>query len=117
MSEHTIHQPTAMKGPYFTPGVIVLTLLAMLGLGVLAWRLVFGLGSVTNLNDQYPWGLWNVFKVCGVALSAGGFTTAALAHVMHRPIYHVFVVSLQFEFQFFLTREIWLQFCLIDRDV
>ena len=52
-------------------------------------RFVFGIGSVTNLTDQYPWGLWIAFDVAtGVALAAGGFTTAALVYVFGRERYH-----------------------------
>ena len=37
-----------------------------------------GLGPSTNLNDQFPWGLWIGFDViCGVMLAAGGFTLTA----------------------------------------
>ena len=78
--------------PFFTPGVIGITALAAAGLAVLAARLVFGLGAVTNLNDQYPWGIWIGIDVAtGVALAAGGFTTAFIAHVLHHERYHVLV--------------------------
>ena len=72
------------------------------------WRLVFlalmaaafyatvvrftrGLGPSTNLNDQFPWGLWVGFDVlCGVMLAAGGFTLTAAVHIFNikrlRPI-------------------------------
>jgi Ni/Fe-hydrogenase subunit HybB-like protein len=72
------------------------------------WRLVFflvmaagayatflrftkGLGGSTNLNDQFPWGLWIGFDVlCGVMLAAGGFTLTAAVHILNiqrlRPI-------------------------------
>jgi Ni/Fe-hydrogenase subunit HybB-like protein len=83
------HEAEPMQGnttvPYFTPGVKVIALIALGGLAVLATRLIFGLGAVTNLNDQYPWGLWIGIDVAtGVALAAGGFTTAFVAHVLHR---------------------------------
>lgn len=84
--------PTPIRKPFFTPGVIVLCLLALNGLVFLAGRFFFGIGAVTNLNNQYPWGLWIAVDVAaGVALAAGGFTTAALGHVMHREEYHVVV--------------------------
>jgi Ni/Fe-hydrogenase subunit HybB-like protein len=64
-------------------GAVLALLLAILGLGVGAYRLVNGLGAVTNLSDQYPWGLWISFDVmAGVALAAGGFTTTFAAYVM-----------------------------------
>lgn len=87
---HAHLKPTPMKGKFFTPGVIILTIIALNGLVFLAGRFFFGIGAVTNLNNQYPWGLWIAVDVAaGVALAAGGFTTAALGHVMHREEYHV----------------------------
>lgn len=47
-------------------------------------RFYYGLGASTNLNDQFPWGLWIGFDVlCGVGLAAGGFTLAAAVHILH----------------------------------
>jgi len=64
-------------------GAVLALLLAVLGLGVGLYRLVYGLGAVTNLSDQYPWGLWISFDVmAGVALAAGGFTTTFAAYIM-----------------------------------
>lgn len=75
--------------PFITPGVIVLMVLAAAGLTVLAIRLTFGIGAVTNLNTQFPWGLWiGVDVATGVALAAGGFTTAFVAHVIHKNEFH-----------------------------
>jgi Ni/Fe-hydrogenase subunit HybB-like protein len=85
-------KPTPIKAKFITPGVIILILLALNGLVFLAGRFFFGIGSVTNLNDQYPWGLWIAVDVAaGVALAAGGFTTAALGHVMHQEEYHAVI--------------------------
>ena len=78
--------------PFITPGVIVLAVLAAGGLAVLAARLFLGLEAVTNLNDQYPWGIWIGIDVAsGVALAAGGFTMAFIAHVLNIERYHVLV--------------------------
>jgi Ni/Fe-hydrogenase subunit HybB-like protein len=86
-------KPTPLaKQRYLTPGVWVLILLVLNGFAFLAGRFLFGIGAVTNLNDQYPWGIWiGVDVAAGVALAAGGFTTAALGHVMHREQYHAVV--------------------------
>jgi Ni/Fe-hydrogenase subunit HybB-like protein len=90
MHEHG--SPAPLKRQFFTPGVVVLCLIALNGLVFLAGRFIFGFASVTNLNDQYPWGLWIAVDVAaGVALAAGGFTTAALGHVMHREEFHVII--------------------------
>ena len=91
-SQDAVPLAEVARVPFFTPGVKVLTGLALAGLAVLAVRLVFGLGAVTHLNQQYPWGIWIGIDVAtGVALAAGGFTTAFLAHVIHNQRYHVLV--------------------------
>jgi Ni/Fe-hydrogenase subunit HybB-like protein len=85
-------RPTPLSRPFLTPGVLVLIALALNGLFFLAGRFLFGLGAVTNLSNQYPWGLWiGIDVAAGVALAAGGFTTAALGHVMRREQYHAVV--------------------------
>jgi len=78
--------------PFLTSGVWVLIAFAGVGLVTLLARFVFGIGAVTNLDNQYPWGLWIGIDVAtGVALAAGGFTTAFVAHVLHNHKYHVIV--------------------------
>ncbi|MBU0475356.1 MAG: Ni/Fe-hydrogenase cytochrome b subunit [Bacteroidetes bacterium] len=89
--EHAF-KPEQMTKKYFTPWVIVLSAIALNGLGFLAMRFFFGIGSVTNLNNQFPWGIWIGLDVAaGVALAAGGFTTAALGHIMHRDKYETII--------------------------
>jgi Ni/Fe-hydrogenase subunit HybB-like protein len=47
-------------------------------------RFTQGLGQSTNLNDQFPWGIWIGFDVlCGVMLAAGGFTLTAAVHIFN----------------------------------
>jgi Ni/Fe-hydrogenase subunit HybB-like protein len=90
MSEYL--KPIQIRKKYFTPGVIVLCIIVLNGLVFLAARFLFGIGSVTNLNNQYPWGIWiGIDVAAGVALAAGGFTTAALGHIMHREHFHSIV--------------------------
>ncbi|VAX15051.1 Putative hydrogenase cytochrome b subunit [hydrothermal vent metagenome] len=85
-------KPTPLKNKYITPGVIVLIVLALNGIIFLTIRLLYGLGAVTNLDTQHPWGIWIAIDVaCGVALAAGGFTTAALSHVIHRDKYEALI--------------------------
>jgi Ni/Fe-hydrogenase subunit HybB-like protein len=77
----------------WTPGVFVLLGLMAVGLVTAAYRFVFGIGAVSNLNNSYPWGIWIGIDVAtGVAMAAGGFTTAAaLAHIFNQKHYHVLV--------------------------
>ncbi|MCX6136921.1 MAG: Ni/Fe-hydrogenase cytochrome b subunit [Ignavibacteriales bacterium] len=89
---HFMKPTPLVQKKFITPGVILLILLAVNGLAFLAGRFLFGIGGVTNLNNQYPWGIWiGVDVAAGVALAAGGFTTAALGHLMHREQYHALV--------------------------
>ncbi len=89
--EHIL-KATPLKNKYITPGVMVLIVLALNGLVFLAIRLLYGLGAVTNLDTEHPWGIWIAIDVaCGVALAAGGFTTAALSHVIHRDKYEALI--------------------------
>ncbi len=82
-------KPVLVNKKFFTPGIIVLIVLAVNGVVFLFGRFFFGLGAVTHLSNQYPWGLWiGVDVAAGVALAAGGFTTAALGHVVHQKYFH-----------------------------
>jgi Ni/Fe-hydrogenase subunit HybB-like protein len=86
------HPPAPVERTLFTPGVFALLALMAIGLAFALWRFAFGLQSITNLDQHYPWGLWIAFDVAtGVALAAGGFTTAALVHIFHREHYHAVV--------------------------
>jgi len=85
-------KPVPMTKKFLTPGVIILLILAINGLIFLAIRFFWGLGAVTNLDNQNPWGIWIAIDVAvGVALAAGGFTTAALGHIMNQDKYEVVI--------------------------
>jgi len=90
-------QPTSVPGPAtgafpvrvprFTSRWRALRTLLMVmvlgtGTGIILLRFVYGIGAVTNLSDQFAWGLWISFDVMsGVALAAGAFVIAATAHI------------------------------------
>ncbi len=85
-------KPEAIKKRFFSPAVVMLLLLAVNGMVFLAIRFYSGLGAVTNLDNNTPWGLWiGVDVAAGVALAAGGFTSAALAYIFHREDFHAIV--------------------------
>lgn len=88
MSEYMKAVPLPRR--YFTPTVIVIAAIAAIGLLFVLARLIFGIGAVTNLSNEFPWGIWiGIDVAAGVALAAGGFTTAALGHIMHKEEYHL----------------------------
>jgi Ni/Fe-hydrogenase subunit HybB-like protein len=85
------HAPETTQ-PFFTPATRLMAALMLIGLGFGAWRLVAGLGAATNLSDQYPLGLWIGLDVAtGVALAAGGFTSAALVYIFNREHFHAII--------------------------
>jgi Ni/Fe-hydrogenase subunit HybB-like protein len=76
-------RPAFRLGFYESMFGIVVALFAI----VTVLRFTRGLGAVTNLTDQFPWGLWVGFDVlCGVGLAAGAFTLTATVHIfnLHR---------------------------------
>lgn len=82
------HKPQPIARPFWTPGTLVMAAFMIAGALALLVRYTFGLGAVTNLNNHYPWGIWIGLDVAsGVALAAGGFTTAFLAHILGRKYY------------------------------
>jgi len=90
VSHHEHAAPVNIK--FFTHGMIALTAVMLAGLGVGLYRMIFSIAAVTNLDNQYPMGLWIGADVAsGVALAAGGFTSAALVYVFQREHYHVLV--------------------------
>ena len=72
-----------------------------------------GLGAVSNMTDQFPWGLWIGFDcLCGIMLAAGGFCISGAVylfnverlHCIVRPViltaflgYCLFIVGLLFD--------------------
>ncbi len=79
-------------GPVFTRPFKVLAVFVCLGLGVVLWRLIVGLGRTTALSDGYPWGLWISFDVLvGTALGCGGYAVAILVYVLNKGKYHALV--------------------------
>lgn len=82
------HQAAPVNAKFWTPGVVVLAVLMAAGAAAILARFIGGIGYVSNLTTARPWGLWiGVDVASGVALAAGGFTTAFLAHIIGRHYY------------------------------
>jgi formate dehydrogenase iron-sulfur subunit len=86
MKEESYYRPAFRLFDGRTCVLIALMAIAAMAAG---YRFIQGLGATTNLSDQFPWGLWVAFDViCGVALAAGGFTTAAAVYIFMEEKYH-----------------------------
>lgn len=83
-----MHNPMALRKPFWTPGVLAMVAFMVAGAVAILARFTGGIGYVANLSTARPWGLWvGVDVATGVALAAGGFTTAAVAHIFGRHAY------------------------------
>lgn len=67
---------------------VILGLLTALGLALGIYRLAIGLGSTTNLNDYFPWGLWIALDVFMIPAAGAAFTVSVISHFFHRHDYH-----------------------------
>ena len=89
MSEHA-----PLGGKLLTKPFLFFAVLFMIALAFLATRFIFGLGSVTNLNDGYPWGIWIVIDVMvGTAFGCAGYSVALLVYILNKGEYHPLVRS------------------------
>jgi Ni/Fe-hydrogenase subunit HybB-like protein len=85
MSEHAA---TDSKS-YLSPFNVIAGIIVIVGLIATAMRFIGGLGTVTNLSDYNPWGIWIGFDLlCGVALAAGGYVTSAACYIFGMKRFH-----------------------------
>jgi Ni/Fe-hydrogenase subunit HybB-like protein len=80
------------KGKLLTPFNVISAPVILLGLILLVIRFTKGLGAVTNLSQDYPWGFWIGFDVVtGVAFAGGAYVITFTVYVMKREKYHPIV--------------------------
>jgi Ni/Fe-hydrogenase subunit HybB-like protein len=80
------------KGKFLTPFNIISIPVILLGLVLTVIRFTQGLGSVTNLDQRFPWGFWIGFDVvCGVAFAAGAYVITFVVYIMNAEKYHPIV--------------------------
>lgn len=77
------------RGPLLTPFNVISVPIIIVGAVILIFRFGFGLGAVTNLTQDYPWGVWKAFNVItGVAFAAGAYIITFAVYVMGANKYH-----------------------------
>ncbi|MFC1627634.1 NrfD/PsrC family molybdoenzyme membrane anchor subunit [Gemmatimonadota bacterium] len=80
------------KGKVLTPFNVISGVIILLGVVLLVIRFATGLGSITNLSQDYPWGLWIGFDVVtGVAFAGGAFVITFLVYILRQEKYHAIV--------------------------
>jgi Ni/Fe-hydrogenase subunit HybB-like protein len=82
------HAATDSKS-YLTTFNVIAGIIVIFGLIATIMRFTGGLGTVTNLSDYNPWGIWIGFDLlCGVALAAGGYVTSAACYIFGMKRFH-----------------------------
>lgn len=80
------------KGKIFTPFNIISVPIILLGLGIIVIRFWKGIGSVTNLTQEVPWGLWIGFDVVtGVAFAGGAYVLTFMVYILNMKKYRSIV--------------------------
>jgi len=92
MPNHNHAAPAPVGGTLVNAVTLSCFVLIAIMLAILVVRFLFGLGSVTAINDGYPWGIWVVVDVViGSAFACGGFSVAMLVYIFNRGEYHPLV--------------------------
>ena len=91
-ASHNHPAPAPLGGSFVTPTTVILAVLVAFAALIMLVRFFFGLGSVTNINDGYPWGIWVVYDVViGSAFACGGYSVALLVYIFNKGEYHPMV--------------------------
>jgi Ni/Fe-hydrogenase subunit HybB-like protein len=88
------HEFQKQEGKLFGTSFFVLLTLTVIGMSLIAFRYIKGLGAVSNMSDGYPWGIWITYDVAtGTAIACGGYAVAILIYIRNRLHYHPLIRS------------------------
>lgn len=80
------------KGKWFTWFNVISIPIMILGLVLIVIRFWKGIGSITNLTQEVPWGLWIGFDVVtGVAFAGGAYVVTFMVYILNMKKYHSIV--------------------------
>ncbi len=80
------------KGKWITPFNVISIPIMLLGLVLIVIRFWKGIGSITNLTQEVPWGLWIGFDVVtGVAFAGGAYVLTFMVYILNMHKYHSIV--------------------------
>ena len=84
----SVHKATG--GRVFTPLFMFLVAIFLIGVYFAVHRFfIGGMGSVSNLNGGYAWGIWVVYDVViGTAFACGGYALAITVYILNKGRYH-----------------------------
>ena len=86
------------KGKIFTIFNVISVPVMLLGFYLIYIRFSQGIGSITNLSQEFPWGLWIAFDVVtGVAFAGGAYVLVFMVHILnlkkYKPIARITVLN------------------------
>jgi Ni/Fe-hydrogenase subunit HybB-like protein len=77
------------RGKIFTPFNIITAPILALGIILIIYRLIHGLGSVVSEAPGFPWGIWIGFNVMvGVAFAGGAYVLTFVVYILRSEKYH-----------------------------
>lgn len=77
------------KGKYLTPFNIISVPIILLAAILIIIRFWKGIGEVSNVNQDIPWGLWKGFNVVtGVAFAGGAYVLTFMVYILNIRKYH-----------------------------
>jgi Ni/Fe-hydrogenase subunit HybB-like protein len=80
------------RGKFITPFNVISIPIMILGLILIIIRFWKGLGAITNLTQEVPWGLWIGFDVVtGVAFAGGAYVLTFMVYILNMNKYHSIV--------------------------
>ncbi|MEI8004607.1 MAG: NrfD/PsrC family molybdoenzyme membrane anchor subunit [Bacteroidota bacterium] len=80
------------KGKILTPFNIISVPIILLGIVLIIIRFWKGIGAITNLTQDVPWGLWIGFDVVtGVAFAGGAYVLTFMVYILNMKKYHSIV--------------------------
>jgi Ni/Fe-hydrogenase subunit HybB-like protein len=80
------------RGKWFTPFNLISIPVILAGIVIIVVRFAKGIGSVTNLSQEIPWGLWIGFDVVtGVAFAGGAYVVTFMVYILKLKKYHSIV--------------------------
>jgi Ni/Fe-hydrogenase subunit HybB-like protein len=86
------------KGKIITPFNIISAVVIITAIILLIDRFINGLGAVSNLTQETPWGLWKGFNVVtGVAFAGGAYVTTFIVYILNvkrfKPLVRITVLN------------------------
>jgi Ni/Fe-hydrogenase subunit HybB-like protein len=77
------------RGKVLTPFNLISAPIMLVGAVLIGLRFARGLGAVTNLSQDYPWGIWVGFDVItGVAFAGGAYVVTFMVYIMRSERFH-----------------------------